>query len=106
MNGYYSNPTFGSGLGSASLFSISAVGLQSHNNYIDILSDFGIVGTILFALCLIYVCWVKKSHRLGMISYVVAFMMPLAFINGFQTIVFWLPLIMLSHENVIVEFSE
>lgn len=106
IKGYYNNPTFGSGLGAASTFSLAKAELESHNNYIDILSDFGIVGAALFSICLIYLCWVKKGKRINMISYLISFMLPLAFINGFQTIVFWLPLIMLAHENVIINSKE
>lgn len=99
---FRNHPVFGSGLGSGSLYSIIAKGLETHNNFVDIICDFGMVGISVFAFMILCLLSVKKGCRLHMISYITACLVPLAFINGFQTIVFWLPLIMLAHECTIL----
>ena len=97
FNMFKSNPVLGGGFGSASQESLRVVGNYSHNVYLDILCDSGIIGTIMFLLFFMLNClphhWYSNSYMLGA---VVAFMAPLFFINGFNTATFYFPLIMLS----------
>lgn len=102
LKGFNANPLFGSGLGSASYYAVIATNYQSHNNYLDILCDFGIVGLLLFLSIIILLLRVPKKYKLYMVSYMISFLLPLAFINGFQTLVFWVPMLLLVHENVIL----
>lgn len=102
LKGFFKNVLFGSGLGSASYYSVLATHYQSHNNYLDILCDFGIVGTALFLMIIVFLFKVPKGKKIYMLSYAIAFLLPLAFINGFQTLVFWVPMLLLVHEKNIL----
>lgn len=102
LMGYKNNQLFGSGLGSASYYSTIATGYQSHSNYIDIICDFGIVGLALFIILIYSLMNVPKKQRIHMTAFIISYMFPLAFINGFQTLAFWLPMLMISFENKIL----
>jgi len=105
MEAYYNSPIIGSGLGASNAYSQAGVKIDTHNNYIDILGDSGIVGMCLFLLLSWQILRAPKGERLHMFSFYVACMLPLGFINGFQTITFWLPLLMLAHEHMIIKRS-
>lgn len=90
-------PLFGGGMESASMFSILLAGNYSHNVYIDIVVNFGIVGSILFLLFLkLNILRVKKQDKDYFYSIFLAFLLPLFFINGFNTASLWFPLIFLT----------
>lgn len=97
LNIFKSNPILGGGFGSASKESLLMLGNYSHNVYLDILCDSGIIGAMTFLLFFMVNClprhWFSNAYMLGA---VVAFMAPLFFINGFNTATFYFPLIMLS----------
>lgn len=103
---FFDSPIIGSGLGASNYFSEIAMEYQTHCNYIDILGDTGIVGMTLFVLLSIQILKVRKGHRWHMLTYYVACMLPLGFINGLQTIAFWLPMILLAHEHTLIERGE
>ena len=100
---FFDSPIIGSGLGASNHFSEVAMEYQTHCNYIDILGDTGILGMTLFVLLSVQILKVRKKHRWHMFTYYVACMLPLGFINGLQTIAFWLPMILLAHEHVLIE---
>lgn len=102
MEAYRRSPVIGSGLNASNAFSRAAVKTATHNNYIDILGDSGILGLCLFLLLSWLLLKVPKGERLHMFSFYIACMLPLAFINGLQTISFWLPLLLLAHEHAII----
>lgn len=102
MQAYEENPVWGSGLGASIHYAQEAKKYDTHNNYIDILGDSGIVGVSLFILLCLQILKAPKGERLHMLSYFVACMLPMAFVNGLQTISFWLPMLLLAHENVII----
>lgn len=99
LQAFYQNPIFGSGLGASSHFSEQFTGFQSHNNYIDILGDCGLIGFIIFSFIILDLQMVPKSKKMNMFSYTFANLFPLFFINGFQTISFWLPMYLLILEK-------
>lgn len=99
MKAFHAHPIIGSGTGAASYYSYVVTNYPSHNNYIDIIGDYGIIGATLFSIILLCIVNVEKTHKMHMITFTITSMLPFAFINGFQTIVFWLPLILLTHEG-------
>ena len=97
LNIFKSNPILGGGFGSASQESLRMLGNYSHNVYLDILCDSGLIGAMMFLLFFMVNClprhWFSNAYMLGAVA---AFMAPLFFINGFNTATFYFPLIMLS----------
>lgn len=94
---FYENPIIGGGIGSASEASIALSGNYSHNVYIDILANSGIIGSTSFILFFVINCLQTVKHNAYFVySIGVAFMLPLFFINGFNTATFYLPLIYMS----------
>ena len=106
MDAYYESPIIGSGLGASNALAQMGIERDTHNNYIDILGDTGIVGMALFVLLSLQILWVKKGKRMRMLTFFVACMLPLGFINGLQTISFWLPMLLLAHEHQVIESEE
>lgn len=99
IQAFFNNKIWGSGLGASCHYSQLAVGYQTHNNFIDILGDFGLIGMGIFIAMVICLFRVPRHNRMKMLSFFVACMLPMAFINGFQTIVFWLPILLMKHER-------
>lgn len=83
------NIWFGNGLGATCQWTIQNIKLNSHNNYIDILGDQGLVGMAIFLVMLYNIFKVKKCNILFMFVIGSAALIPLAFINGYQTFSFW-----------------
>lgn len=93
---FVENPLLGGGMGSASITSAAQVGNVSHNIYVDIIGDFGIIGTSAIALCGIHCAGIFKKKDLSyMFGFFCSAFMPLFFINGFTTMTFWLPVTLL-----------
>ena len=94
---FQENPILGGGIAAASKASIALSGNYSHNVYIDILANSGIVGFASFVLFFSVNCLQTVKHNAYFIySMGVAFMLPLFFINGFNTATYYLPLIYMS----------
>ena len=94
---FKNRPLLGGGMGAASKISFLEAGNASHNVYVDILSNFGIVGFFVFVYFFIVNCLRStKKNRCFIISVFIVFMLPLFFINGFNTLTFYYPIIMLS----------
>ena len=102
LRAFRENPFWGSGLNASNTYSLAETELVTHNNFLDILGDSGIVGTVLFMLLLLSMLKVKKHNLLNMLALMVVFLFPMAFINGFQTVTFWFPMIFIAHENRIL----
>lgn len=94
---FYKNPLFGGGLGAASEVSLALAGNYSHNVYLDILANSGILGFSSFMIFFSINCLrTKRRNAYFIITMSVAFMLPLFFINGFNTATFYFPLIYMS----------
>ena len=91
------HPIFGGGMGSVSQYVHEVEKHVSHNVYLDILGCFGIVGSLLFLIFIIENCIkCKKNDLFKHFSLSIGFLLPMFFINGFNTATFYLPLIILS----------
>ena len=90
-------PIFGAGMSAASTVSQFTVGKDSHNVYIDILCNSGIFGLTIFLIFVYKSCLkTNKSNKVFVYSLFLTFMIPLFFINGFNTATFYTPLILMS----------
>lgn len=97
MKCFYSNPLIGGGIDSGTAFSTSLVGNATHNVYIDILCDSGVIGSFLFIVfCFTNLVKSKKSNLHFQLACFIAFFVPLFFINGFNTTSFYLPIYFLG----------
>lgn len=101
------NPLLGGGMNAASMQSSTLVGLDSHNVYLDILCGGGIIGTFVFVLFFVMSCCRSRKQNRGFLyGLAVAFMTPLFFINGFNTVTFYLPLILLTVLSIYCSMEE
>ena len=99
LSAFREHPVLGSGTGVSSYYSYLATTYQSHNNYIDILGDYGIVGSACFLALVLAIVWDVPREKLHMLAYAISILFPLGFINGLQTLAFWVPLLLLVHER-------
>lgn len=94
---FKSHPIFGGGMEAATTVSRVVAGQDSHNVYIDILCNSGIIGSLFFLTFFISNCLQSsQSNKIFIYSITIAFMLPMFFINGFNTATFYTPLIFLS----------
>lgn len=104
LNGFYSNPILGQGIGAASYYSRQLVGNYSHNMYIDILSGSGLLGIVIYLVLIVQNiicnCRVRDCLKTNIVLIAIALFFPQFFINGFNTLSMWLPLIIAHHVNV------
>lgn len=97
LNVFKRHPLIGGGMSAASIESLLGAGNYSHNVYLDILCNSGLAGMIIFVLYLYNsILKTDKSNRAFIYSIFVAFMLPMFFINGFNTATFYTPLILMS----------
>ncbi len=95
IKAFYRNPIIGSGMGASSYYALNGTGNYSstHNAFLDIIADVGILG-MLILICIIAIMIIRcKKNRLLLISYLVASLVSLFFLNGFEGLTFWLPMI-------------
>ena len=94
---FYENPIIGGGMNAANTISRSLTGTDSHNVYIDILCNSGFLGAITFVIFFILNCLKStRANRVFIYSIGLSFMLPMLFINGFNTATFYMPLILLT----------
>ena len=106
LTAFLDYPVLGGGMNAASMQASLAAGLGSHNVYLDILCGSGIVGSLLFIVFFVTSCCrCRKQNRGFLYGMVVASMMPMFFINGFNTVTFYLPLILLTVLSIYCNMS-
>lgn len=94
---FWNHPVLGGGMGAASNISLKEVGRVSHNVYIDILSNFGLLGSVAFIIFFHKNCCLSTiSNTPFLIGACGVFMTPMFFVNGFNTATFYFPLIILT----------
>lgn len=97
LNVFKKYPIIGGGMSAASLISNAIEGNDSHNVYIDILCNSGIVGSLCFAMYFYFSCLqTTKRNKAFIYSMTIAFMLPMFFVNGFNTATFYMPLIIMT----------
>ena len=92
---FFEYPLIGGGLNGGNSYLLSRGYPHSHNVYLDILTNTGLIGSLIFILIIFNILKVKKDDKLFIIGAIVVFLGPLFFINGFNTPSFWIPLIIL-----------
>lgn len=86
-------PILGVGLGGLNSYLFSVGLFDSHNMYLDVLINQGIIGLLLLGLVFKRYLFVRKEDRSLMLTLMISFFAPLFFINGFNTASFWTPMI-------------
>lgn len=91
---FLKSPIFGIGLENNNLF-LRASGLRySHNMFLDILCSQGIVGICIFLALIIYPT-IKSNNKLYSLGFAIASLMTLFFVNGYNTMTFWIPVLLI-----------
>ncbi len=95
IKGFFYSPIIGSGIGGSSYFSLLGTGHYSstHNAFLDILANLGIVGVIILAGLIFSIIYHANIGRMYVGLYLISALFPLVFLNGFESLGFWLPLI-------------
>lgn len=91
LNIFYDNPIIGVGLNGANDYLVSNGYHNSHNVFIDILTSGGLLGVIVFTTIIILITKVKKINLVFISGFLFVMLGPLFFINGFNTLSFWIP---------------
>ena len=96
IKAFTTNPLFGNGRGANEVFAMRS-GSVTHNTYIEILGDQGLLGMASF-LMILYNPFknVLKTQKVFAASLLVASFLPLLFISAYSTINFWLPIILFT----------
>lgn len=86
------SPLIGNGAGSTSNYTLIGIySLATHNCFMDLLGDSGILGIFCF-LCILRNIIKSAGNKKKTISFIVLCFVPLMFINGFYTLNFWIVL--------------
>lgn len=100
LNVFFERPVLGGGFGSANIFSFAKIGNASHNVYLDILCDSGAIGMLSFLIFFFSNCFnITTKYKSSMYGMCISFMLPMFFINGFNTATFYLALIIITIFN-------
>lgn len=97
LQAFNNNRLLGSGIGSTSFLTRTYTGYDSHNTYLDILGDQGILGITIVILMITSLLRVKPGNFIYMLILTFSFLFPLLTINGYETLTFWLPMILIKH---------
>lgn len=91
------DPVLGGGLNSGSYVSALSTGYPTHSIFFDILCDSGIIGLISIIYFVLKNCIrCRRDNIEFQIILAIACIIPMLFINGFNTTTFFYPLIMLN----------
>lgn len=93
---FASRPLLGNGLNAANAYLTDEIGYGTHNVYIDILTGSGLIGSAVFVAMILLMLRGKRVDSGPLWSFALVFLAPLTFLNGFNTLNFWVPLIMIS----------
>ena len=94
---FKNNPLFGGGFNSGSSVSLITNSFSTHSIFVDILCDSGVLGLLFFIMYFITNCLkCRKDNIEFQLVLGCAFLIPMFFINGFNTTTLYFPLIILS----------
>lgn len=96
LKGFYRNPLFGSGVGAGTYYSQLHIEWVTHSGFVDLLAGQGIVGFVLLMCEFRKICMVKRGFRVFMLTTLIAFVMPLLFISGYENATFWVPMMLMK----------
>ena len=97
MMGFTKKPFIGSGLASSNVYAIALAGNHCHNVYIDALAACGILGNTFLGYAFVKNCMhTSRRNRTFIHASILAFFIPLVFINGFNSATFITPLMMMA----------
>lgn len=97
---FRSNPIIGGGFNSGTSASMEAIGYATHSIFIDIICDSGVLGLAAFLLFYFKNCfWPNWDNFEVMAVLSISALVPMLFINGFNTTTFFFPMIFLSVIN-------
>jgi len=97
LEGFRKRPLIGSGLYSGSYYSQLHLKWVTHSSFIDILVSGGIIVSALWIFVFAKILKVKSINKWFMFSLFFAFFLPYMFINGYETLSFWLPLTIMCY---------
>lgn len=101
---FLSHPFLGGGLNSGSTISSLFLGYTTHSILIDVICDSGIVGFSTIMVFLYLNCLKsQRKNRSFVYVFAIACLIPLLFINGFNTTTMYHPLIIMSIFNKFLE---
>lgn len=97
IRGFTESPIFGSGLNSSNYLSNIYAGNHCHNVYIDAIASCGLFGMIFMVYFIHQNCFKSTSaNNKFILASGLAFLIPLFFINGFNSATFLMPLMMMT----------
>ncbi len=97
LESFKMNPIIGGGMNSGSYFALLEEGNASHSILVDIISDSGILGILFLFIFFVVNCLkTKKKNFEFQIVIVSSALIPMMFINGFNTTTFYFPIILLT----------
>lgn len=89
-------PWIGSGIQSGTYFAQLHVRWYTHSCFVDLITTVGIIGAICYVIQYLQCIIVKKNNIIFMIALFSSLFLPLMFINGYETITFWMPMMMVK----------
>jgi O-antigen ligase len=97
IKAFLNNPIIGEGHLSGSYYvslGIKGKWFGTHNCFLDIITGTGILGGIILLSIFKSMMDVKEENKVFLLSFIVSSFIPLFFINGYDSMSFWLPMIL------------
>ena len=106
LRAFNKNPILGGGRNAGSYYSFIRYRKVQHSTFVEIISDEGIIGIASFIILLIQIIKVKKKSFLFMSSMMISCLLPLAFVNAYQTLSLWINLSLLTIISVFLKYND
>lgn len=94
LHAFWAHPFIGSGLQAGAVFSQRLTQFVTHNCFLDILTGQGVFASLIYIYIFVKNLKVKESNHYFMVMLLAAFFTPLFFINGYESMTFWLPMML------------
>ena len=96
MKAFKKNPVLGGGRNAGAYYSFMRYKKVQHSTFIEIISDEGIIGILAFIVLLFQIIKVEKNNFMFIGSMMICCLLPLAFLNAYQTLSLWINLSLLT----------